>query len=71
MKSSEMLWDIMWSLEGLLREDDVTLEKADAKMHHIQNYRVSNSVKAFARIKMHNSKHEKHSHAISMRKHNV
>lgn len=40
-------------------------------MHHIQNYKGSNSAKAFARIKMHNSKHEKHSHANVMRKHNV
>lgn len=71
MKSGEMLWDIMWGLEGLLWEDYVTVEKADGKMHHIQNYKGSNSAKAFARIKMHNSKHEKHSHANVMRKHNV
>lgn len=32
-------------LEGLLREADVTLENANAKMHHIQNYKSSNSAK--------------------------
>lgn len=58
MKSGEILWDIMWGLKGMLREDDVTLEKADAKMHHIQNYKGSNSAKTFARIKMHNSKQD-------------
>lgn len=55
----------MWGLGGMLREEDVTLDKADAKMHHIQNYKGSNSAKSFARCKMHN----KHRYANVMRKH--